>query len=529
MIAALVAVLATGSGLPAAVTQDPPIRLWINEDRHFERGDRAKVQVETDQDGYVVVLHADPDGRVRVLFPIDPGDDNFLRGGHRYEVRGRGNRESFTVDVSTGQGTVYAAVSPDPFRFDDFVQGDHWDYRALNATELSRDPEPDLTDLVRRMAGGRFDYDLLSYDVSYGASYSSTAYYAAAPLVARRSYYDPFCDFSWDCDPYYFTGRSSLSVNLVFGRPYRSYYYDPFNYNPFYYDPFYYGGYGYNYRPAYRSPGYYPGYYTPRSVYQGQIYSPYQFKAVNRTWSGGGGISRFGRDNIGQATHTVYGPPRNQPAIGTPSRPGLDGKPRVTPVADPVRNDAADARRRRVENSQRPDNQRNDARRAEPRQTDARPQEVKPDRQDRGAPDRGTQDRGSENRGSENRGSEGRRADPVRSGQRDRQAERARRFDAMPEARRVQPEQGQRGFQPRDYQPQPESRQYQPPQREQQREQPREQPRAYQPPQREYQPPQREAQPQREQPRAEPRAAPPPRQEGGFSRPSEANQGRFRK
>ena len=190
---------------------------------------------------------------------------------------------------------------------------------------------------------------------------------------------------------------------------------------------------------------------------------------MNRTWSGPGGISRFGRDNVGQATHTVYGPPRNQPAVGTPSQPGYDGKPRVTPVVDPTRNDAAEARRQRVENSRRNDAQRDHTRRAEPRQSDARPQEVKPDRQDRGNQDRGSQDRGSE----------GRRADPVRSGQRDRQAERARRFDAMPEARQVQPEQvrpeqvrpeqGRRDFQPRSYQPAPESRQYQPPQREQPR------------------------------------------------------------
>src|SRR5512141_434810 len=172
MFAALLVPIAAGSGSPAAVTQDPPIRLWINNDRQFERGDRAKVQVQTDDDGYVVVLQADPDGRVRVLFPLDPGDDNFLRGGHRYEVRGRGNRESFTVDGS-GQGTVYAAVSRDPFRFDEFVQGDHWDFRALNATQLGKDPEPDLTDMVRRMAGGRFDYDILSYDVYQATYYTS--------------------------------------------------------------------------------------------------------------------------------------------------------------------------------------------------------------------------------------------------------------------------------------------------------------------------------------------------------------------
>lgn len=316
MIAAMMLALLAG-GTPsaaAAPVQDPPIQIWLNNDRHFSQGDRAKVQVQADEDGYVVVLHADPDGRVRVLFPLDPGDDNFVRGGHRYEVRGRGNGESFSVDASSGAGMVYAAVSRDPLRFDDFVQGDHWDYRALNATELSQDPEPDLTDLVQRMATSHFDYDILSYDVGY----NDVAYYTSSPYVARAAY-DPFCDFTWSCDPYYFSGRSGLSVNLIFGRPYRSFY------DPFYYDPFYYGGYYGGYHRGYGYGGYpYPYFRNPRSTYIGQIYTPYQFKSINRTWGNG---NRFG-----QATHTVYGPRLNQPRMGTPSKPGLNGRPGVTPA-----------------------------------------------------------------------------------------------------------------------------------------------------------------------------------------------------
>ena len=521
MFAAMLVAIVAGSGSPAAVTQDPPIRLWINNDRHFERGDRAKVQVQTDEDGYVVVLHADPDGRVRVLFPIDPGDDNFLRGGHRYELRGRGNRESFSVDVSSGQGAVYAAYSRDPFRFDDFVQGDHWDFRALNATELGNDPEPELTDMVRRMAGGPFEYDILRYDVYYGsASYSSAAYYT--PVVVRHSYYDPFCDFSWDCDPYYFGGRSGLSVGLYFGRPYRSafydpFYYDPFYYDPFYYDPFYYGGYRY-YRPAYRYPGYYPGYY-PRSGYQGQIYTPYQFKTINRTWNGSSPtMFRDRRDTRFDATHTVYGPGRNAPLNGTPSRPDLDGQPRVTPAPSPGRQDAAESRRRRVEES-RPDAE---PRRVDPKRSEARPQEVKPAPRDRG--------------------DEGRRVDPVRGGQRERQ-QGSRRFEAIrPEFEPIRPQVEEMPTQSRrSYRADPENRQYQPPQRidpverpaPRQYEPPRREytppQREYQPPQREYQPPQREASRMAPPPEREaPRAAPAPSQGGSYARPSEGNRGRFR-
>jgi hypothetical protein len=39
---------------------------------------------------YVVVLHTDADGRVRVLFPVRSGDDNFMKAGQDYEIRGRG-------------------------------------------------------------------------------------------------------------------------------------------------------------------------------------------------------------------------------------------------------------------------------------------------------------------------------------------------------------------------------------------------------------------------------------------------------
>ena len=82
----------------AAAGDDPAIQIWISNDRRFLPGDRAKVQVRTREDGYLVVFHADPDGTLRVLFPLDPGDDNFVRGGRKYEIRGRGGRESFTVD-----------------------------------------------------------------------------------------------------------------------------------------------------------------------------------------------------------------------------------------------------------------------------------------------------------------------------------------------------------------------------------------------------------------------------------------------
>lgn len=255
MVTALVLSLLAGPALvDLPVPQDePPIELSINNDRRFRPGDDVKVKVRSKDDGYLLVLHADPDGRVRVLFPLDPGDDNFVRGGRKqFEVRGRGDRETFQANMA-GQGMVYAAVSRDPFRFDRYILGDHWDYRTLAPERLPREPEAELTELVQGMAQGGFDYDVLSYDVNERA-------YTVYQPGYRHWNWGGVCDpFYYDhyCQPY---SRSFLSIRLNFGRPYRGYYYDPF-----YYDPFF-------YRPVYGYPHRYAGYYPGRPIYVGGRY-----------------------------------------------------------------------------------------------------------------------------------------------------------------------------------------------------------------------------------------------------------------
>jgi hypothetical protein len=258
-----------------AASQDPPIRIEINNDRQFERGDRAKVKIRTDDDGFLVVLHADPDGRVRVLFPLDPDDDNYVRGHHTYELRDRADREAFTVEASSGYGAIYAAVSRDPFRFEAFTVNNHWDYDALNAQDPGTDAEPVLGDIVQRMASGRYDYDYITYDV-YENSYASVAYVAPASLYTPAYYY---CDpvFDYYCDSYYYS-PSRFSVTVGFGSPYY--------YRPWYYDPYYYGGYyGGYYRPS-RYYGY-PVYIAPGGPnYRPRYSSALDYKLSERRWDG---------------------------------------------------------------------------------------------------------------------------------------------------------------------------------------------------------------------------------------------------
>jgi hypothetical protein len=231
MVLALLAVL-TAPIAPTVVqatpSGDPPIHVSLNSGGNYERGDRAKVRLRVAEDGYVIVLRADADGRVRVLFPLDPGDDNFVRGGRDYELPGRGGRETFFVDDRQGAGTVLAARSDDAFQFDRFTRGDHWDYRVLASDRMQDDPESGLLDLVTAMAdSAHFDYDVLGYSVDGADRYR----------YSRYGY------------------GSSFHIGIGFGSRYRCGYNDPF-YDPYacdsyYYDPFYYDGFydGFYYRP----------------------------------------------------------------------------------------------------------------------------------------------------------------------------------------------------------------------------------------------------------------------------------------
>jgi hypothetical protein len=341
---------------PAVAADDPPIQLWISNDGRFLSGERAKVQVRTEEDGYLLVVQVDPDGYLRVLFPLDPDKDNFVRGGKKYEVRGRGDRQAFEADAK-GRGTVYAAVAREPFRFENFMIGDHWDYRTLAPSRLSNNPEPELNELVRRMAQGDFDYDLLSYDVVERVAYASDynrRYYGSV-------YDDPWC-YSFSCSRYHY--GSPLRISIFFGRPYRRYYYDPYFYaydpfyNPFFYDPYYY------------APAYYPRYVYPRHYYNypywdgnyrtrswGHPYTPYRFRAADGFNAG----YRDRRYDLRRSVNTVLNPPISrirEPAIATPARRVIESPGEELPNGV--------ARRRLVDDAKRVQGRPVEARRARP-------------------------------------------------------------------------------------------------------------------------------------------------------------------
>jgi hypothetical protein len=168
---------------------DPPVRVWFNDDGRYDYGDQAKVYVQTAADGYVVVLRSDARGNVRLLSPLDPDGDQRVSAGKKYEAKGRGGREAFVVEDTSGQGMVLAAWSSTPFDLTRFERHGRWDTEALgdSAGGLSAtpdDPEARLLSLVDVMrSGGHYRYDAEPYVVF-------------APRVASAMYPYPY-PYGW--------------------------------------------------------------------------------------------------------------------------------------------------------------------------------------------------------------------------------------------------------------------------------------------------------------------------------------------
>jgi hypothetical protein len=156
--------------LATLVVAGPPITLRLSNDGRYQPGEAVQVSVRPEADGYLLVLHADPDGRVRVLFPLDPTDDAFVRGGRDYELRSRGDRRDlFIADWNRGQGTILAALSSGPLLVDAFTLNGHWDYRTLNLDQ-SLDDESALRDIAGRMAPTGMKYDVVPYVIGDAGS-----------------------------------------------------------------------------------------------------------------------------------------------------------------------------------------------------------------------------------------------------------------------------------------------------------------------------------------------------------------------
>jgi len=191
---------------------DPPVRVKLSDDR-LVMGERAKVYVQTATDGYLLVLRMDTQGNIRVLFPLDPTDNTTIRARHKLEVRGRGDRDAFTVSERKGAGMVLAVRADHPFNLAAFTTSGHWNAAELVPDSATNDPEAAMLGIVDRMTDGHYDFDALSYTVGsrwYGAPYArwyGPWYPGVYGFYPWAPYYGPRVGFGITIGPGFFHGR----------------------------------------------------------------------------------------------------------------------------------------------------------------------------------------------------------------------------------------------------------------------------------------------------------------------------------
>jgi hypothetical protein len=190
---------------------------------------RVRAAFNVEDDSYVLIGQVDASGEVRVVFPTDPKDDGFVRGGKSYETseffagftdqyRYRFDYTQYTRGYTpdsydNGVGYVFIVASWRPMHFDKFSDGNEWDSFELADMQSLRDPRPAIYELASLLAGENRE----AYTVKFAKYYNTQNY---APYGNGRSAlgYSMCSGFGYGF-PVGFNG-------LGFGSPFSSTYYD---------------------------------------------------------------------------------------------------------------------------------------------------------------------------------------------------------------------------------------------------------------------------------------------------------------
>ena len=142
---------------------DPGVRVWVS-DTLYQVGAGARVYVRLREPGYLVVLHIDAMGRIRVLYPETPADQAVVPAGAPFEVAGTGDSGTFRIETR-GRGTLLAARTLHAFEFEPLRRGARWDYaESLLLQPSAGNAFAALLDIADRVADEQpYDYDVTAY------------------------------------------------------------------------------------------------------------------------------------------------------------------------------------------------------------------------------------------------------------------------------------------------------------------------------------------------------------------------------
>ncbi len=169
-VSAVVSPLAATPALSQSEAGAPRIEIWTSQRGGYRSGEKAQAYFRTTVAGFVTILHVDPDGRPRVLFPERPSDDHSVRAGYQYLAAPSGARYAFAVRGSSGTGYLVGVVSREPFDYDAYARGGDWDYRQFGPDgNVSGDAHDAIRSFIDDIVTSHelfgYAYDIVNYEV----------------------------------------------------------------------------------------------------------------------------------------------------------------------------------------------------------------------------------------------------------------------------------------------------------------------------------------------------------------------------
>ena len=164
-------------------------RVTVRADFDYAGGSReVQATFHMYDDAYVIVGHLDAAGRLKIVFPSEPGDDGFVRGDKIYHVPSffagfvdeyawrhsnylysahsvASRRDSYDA----GLGYVFVIASWRPMRLDRITDGDHWATYNVSDVSYMSDPREAVEELGSVIAGDNTE----AYTIEY-AQYTTT-------------------------------------------------------------------------------------------------------------------------------------------------------------------------------------------------------------------------------------------------------------------------------------------------------------------------------------------------------------------
>jgi hypothetical protein len=186
--------------------------VWSNHsDGEYYEGDNIVIKFRVNRDAFVAIYTIDTRGRVKLLFPADPGQDNFVYGGITNSLPGSDDDYDLVITGPEGLEHIQMIASPERFPIPNWYHNsgllfdgdDYYDYMDyLNNSHFIR------------YSGQRFAYDRAVIFVDeWEEYYYRPVYYPDYP--SWSVYGNMYVDYPWGSSVYingYYWGIAPLYI-----------------------------------------------------------------------------------------------------------------------------------------------------------------------------------------------------------------------------------------------------------------------------------------------------------------------------